>query len=191
MNYKKLGTIPLADMLKQLQEKAPDLYAEVVSVRSRNHGRLSQLLAQKLDNWLVAQVPPYRDTFKDETRELVEREGKRIRDEREAAARIEHWRSQGLLDNEHNANAITKFIKEHSVLKGRFTSQAVDVAVDFLGPKGSNVLQWRSIVVAPAPAATPKPWKPGDQLPLDATVQMLRDAPVGDVKEWKRRKQGK
>jgi hypothetical protein len=130
-----------------------------------------------------------RDTFKDETRELVEREGKRIRDERQAAARIEHWRSQGLLDNEHNANAITKFIKEHSVLMGRFTSQVVDVAVDFLGPKGSNVLQWRSIVVAPAPAATPKPWELGDPLPDNATEYMLRNSSLDDVKAWKRRKQ--
>ena len=123
--------------------------------------------------------------------ELAIRERKRLATEREASARIEYWKSQGLLDNELNASAITKFIKEHPVLKGRFTPQAVDIAIDFLGTKGSNVLQWRPKVTAPPSAATPKPWKPGDPLPDNATVAQLHAASVEEVREWKRRKQGK
>jgi hypothetical protein len=76
-------------------------------------------------------------------------------------------------------------------LKGRFTQAAVDIAVDFLGAKGSNVLQWQPKVVAPPPAAIPKPWRPGDPLPDNATVAQLHAASVEEVKEWKRRKQGK
>ena len=156
--------------------------------------RIPQQLAQRIDDWLVAQEPPqepYRDTFIEDTRKLIESESKRLKSEREALARIEYWKSQGLLDNEHNANEITKFIKEHSVLQGRFTSQAVDIAVDFLGAKGSNVLQWQSAISKAAPAASAPSWKPDDPLPDNATVAQLRAAPVDDVKEWKRRKQGK
>jgi hypothetical protein len=36
-----------------------------------------------------------------------------------------------------------------------------------------------------------EPWKPGDPLPDNATVAQLHAASVEEVKEWKRRKQGK
>ncbi len=44
---------------------------------------------------------------------------------------------------------------------------------------------------APPSAPTPKPWKTGDTLPDNATVAQLHTASVEEVKEWKRRKQGK
>ena len=134
------------------------------------------------------------DRFKRETRELLERESKRLKNERDAQALLEYYVKNGLLNNEFNANAITDFIETSDKLKssqGRFTKQSVYLAVDFLGPKGSNVLQWQPKIAAPPPAATPKPWKPGDPLPDNATVAQLHAASVEEVKEWKRRKQGK
>ena len=201
MNYKKLGKIPLADLLLLLHDKAPELFAEIkprtnwgtTSWSGSDKVSISQSLAQRIDDWLVAQEPPqpkYVDRFKEETAELIEREGKRIRGEREAQARLQEYAEQGLLDSEYNATMIANFIKEHAVLKGQFTRAAVDVAVDFLGPKGSGVLQWRPKVVAPPPTATPKVWRPGDPLPDEATEYQLRHSSLDDVKAWTRRKQG-
>ena len=135
------------------------------------------------------------ERFKEETRKIIEAESKRLKDEREAEDLLNHYQQQGLLNNQHNTDLIVDFIYTSDKLKslqGRFTKQSVYLAVDFLGPKGSNVLQWRpKEVAAPPPAATPKPWKPGDPLPDNATVAQLHAASVEEVKEWKRRKQGK
>jgi hypothetical protein len=191
MSYKRLGQIPIEDILQQLQEKNPDLYAEVKS-RGTRRGKvhLTQALAQKLDNWLVAEeIKNYRDPFNDEISALAISESKRLRNEREAQARFDYWRSQGLIDNEANASAITRFITEHAVLKGKLTAQAVDVAIDFLSAKGSNVLQWQQKIAAPPPAPAPKPWKAGDPLPDEATEYQLRHSSVAEIKAWKRHKQ--
>jgi hypothetical protein len=216
MSYKKLGTIPLPDLLLLLRDKAPELFAEIKPRTDHTKGvNISQALAAKIDDFLVSLEPPQHthgfgipqgtqqpvppkpkpepwvDPFHKETAELIEREGKRIRRERAAQARLEYWQSQGLLDNKANADAIVNFIKEHNILKGRFNQASVDIAIDWLGPKGSNVLQWRPKVVAPPPAPPPKPWKPGDPLPDSATEYQLRHSSLADMKAWKRRKQGK
>jgi hypothetical protein len=104
-------------------------------------------------------------------------------------ARLDYWRSQGLLDNEHNANAIVNFIQASDklkALKGRFTQQTVDLAVDFLGAKGSNVLQWQPKVAAP-PTPPPQPVRrlPNGEpeLPLDASQFQMRRASVDQLRD--------
>jgi hypothetical protein len=153
-------------------------------------------VASRLDSWLmlnglgIAEKPkqePYVDRFREETEALRVSENKRIRDERAASARLQQYvDEQGLLNNEHNANAITKFINEHSVLKGRFTSQAVDIALDFLGAKGSNTLQWRPKAAAPPPPP-PQPVRrlPNGEpeLPLDANQFQMRRASVEQLRD--------
>jgi len=60
-NFRKIGKIPLPDLLLLLKEKAPDLFNEI---QPRTHGgtarwegtnsvHISVALAQKIDNWLV------------------------------------------------------------------------------------------------------------------------------------------
>jgi hypothetical protein len=203
MNYKKLGKIPLADLLLLLQQKAPNLFEEIkprthwdgASWDGTKNVSISQALAQRIDHWQVAQEPPqpklepYVDLFKEETAELIEREGKRIRDEREASARVEYWKSQGREDNEHNATAITNFLQTSDKLKsvkGRFTPQTVDLDVDFLGAKGSKVLQWRPKVGAPPPPP-PQPVRRlsncEPELPLDANQFQMRRASVEQLRD--------
>jgi len=200
--FKRLGTIPLSEMMPLLQSKAPDLFEETKSHlhfdgktwRGNPRTPLPRQLAQRIDDFLIAQEPPYKDPFHEDTEALRLSENKRIREERDAAAMLEYYIGQGLLDNKHNADAIMSFIQTSDklkTLKGHFTKQTVYIAVDFLGPKGSNTLQWRPKVEVQPPAATPKPWKPGDPLPDNATVAQLHAASVEEVKEWKRRKQGK
>jgi hypothetical protein len=197
--YKKLGQVPLSDIMPELQTKAPELFKEVASRIRWDAGSatwdssksLPQALAQKLDDWLVAQVPPEKsepEKFREESAALAISERKRLSEEREAQARLDYWKTQGLEDNEHNANAVANFIKTHSVLKSRFTAQAVDIAIDFLGRKGSNVLQWQQNI-AVKPAAKPVVWKAGDPLPDNATNAMLRASSVSEVKAWRDRQQ--
>jgi hypothetical protein len=67
-----------------------------------------------------------------------------------------------LLNIQENANAIDNFIRTAPELKGwnKFTPKTVDIAISFLGPKGSNVLQWS----APQTAAPAQPEVPAEVL---------------------------
>ena len=185
------------------RRKAPDLFKEIKSAKSHKQRiHLSQSLAQRIDDFLVAQESEPKpdkaqteyverwvaakktaaepksepERFRESTRELIEREGLRIRTERAVVARFEFWQTQGLLNTQKNADEITNFI---SILRVPLTPNAVDTAVVKLRDR----LEWYK----PAP---PQPaWKPGDPLPPDATVQMLRDSSVDEIKAWRRRKQ--
>ena len=195
MTYKKLGKIPIADLMLSLKQKAPDLFEEIAPHMNWSDGtaRISQSLAQKLDDWLVAQESPYIDPHHAEMAEIRVRENKRIREERDhkaALVRLQKYADeQGLAETEKNTALVKDWI-DASYAKGYWSPGNVDAAISFLGPRGSNILQWRPKVVAPPPVATPKPWKPGDPLPDNATVAQLHAASVEEV-EWKRRKQGK
>jgi hypothetical protein len=195
MTYKKLGQTPIVDLMLSLKQKAPDLFEEIAPHVNFNDGtaRISQSLAQKLDDWLVAQEPPYRDTFHEETEKIRVNENKRIREEREAQARLQQYvDEQGLLDNEYNANSIAKFIQtsnKMTAFKGRFTPQSVDLAIEWL--RASKILQWRSEVVAPPPAAKPTVERlPNgeERLPSDTTNAILHRSSKAQVKDWIERK---
>jgi hypothetical protein len=80
-------------------------------------------------------------------------------------------------------------------LKGRFTSQSVNLAVDFLGAKGLEVLQWRP-KVAPTPPPPPRLVRrlPNGELklPVNATEGQMRAASVEQLKDLlKRRGEGR
>jgi len=195
--YKKLGKIPLADLLLLLHQRAPDLFKEIkprnwddgASWDGTKNVAISQSLAQRIDDWLVAQEKPEPERFREETAALMERESKRLATERYALARIEYWKSQGLEDNSHNADSIANFIQTSDKLKslkGSFTPQTVDLAIDFLGARGSNTLQWRPKVAAPPPPP-PQPVRrlPNGEpeLPLDANQFQMRRASVEQLRD--------
>jgi hypothetical protein len=114
-----------------------------------------------------------------------EAETKRLTERAAAIARLEQYtKERGLADTPENAALIQQFLDENA--KGRWSPRNVDAAVQVLRQQ----LQWK-VPEPPAPAATtPKRvWKRGDTGPLpdDATEQMLRDATLAQVKEWRDR----
>jgi hypothetical protein len=125
------------------------------------------------------------DVSKNEERRRVEQQA---RDEDAFVARLEEWGRSGLETTQENANAIVDWIKQHPELKGYVSAQAVDLAVAWLGPKGSNVLTWTpKTASAPPPPAEPTEvlgtLPNGDkQLPLDKAP--TNKASSVQVKDW-------
>ena len=76
-----------------------------------SRSKFLRTVASRLDAWLCLNEPPKPeksepDRFREETRELIEREGKRIRDERNAVVVLEHYVEQDLINCKDNADAI-------------------------------------------------------------------------------------
>lgn len=116
------------------------------------------------------------DISKNDERRRVEQQA---RDEDAFEARLEEWGRSGLETTQENANAIVDWIKHHPQLKGYFSAQAADLAVAWLGQKGSNVLTWKPQVEAPQ--TPPQPEEPQEvladwQLPLDADERTMKRA---------------
>ena len=132
------------------------------------------------------------DVSKNEERRRVEQQA---RDEDAFEARLEEWGRSGLETTQENANAIVDWIKQHPQLKGYFSAQAVDLAVAWLGPKGSNFLTW-----TPKTAPAPPPSEPAEpqeilgalpdgstQLPLDVDRFTLSRATKDQARDWLKR----
>jgi hypothetical protein len=113
------------------------------------------------------------DISKNDERRRVEQQA---RDEEAFEARLEEWGRGGLETTQENANAIVDWIKQHPQLKGYVSAQAADLAVAWLGPKGSNVLTWKPQVEALPPPA-PEPTEVLATL-TDGTAQLPLDQPI-------------
>jgi hypothetical protein len=94
----------------------------------------------------------------------------RAADQAAARNRLHEYEVNGLEDTQHNADAIRTWLDDN--VKGYPSKQGVDLAIQWLGPRGKNVLTWRKAEAAPPPSPEPEqpmgevlePW----QLPLDA-----------------------
>src|SRR5258708_32093244 len=101
------------------------------------------------------------DVSKNEERRRLEQQA---RDEDAFEARLREYERAGLEPTSENADKIMAFIKDHPQLKGYYSVQAADVAVAWLGPKGSNVLTSKP-KEAPAPPPPPDPLEVLQPLP--------------------------
>jgi hypothetical protein len=119
------------------------------------------------------------DVSKNEERNRV---AQQARDEDAFEERLREYERAGLEPTPENADKIVAFIKDHPQLKGYYSAQAADVAVAWLGPKGSNALTWKPQVEAkpPEPAEPAEsqeslePW----QLRIDASEPEMKNASV-------------
>jgi hypothetical protein len=138
-------------------------------------------------------------------REVVAREEaelKRLKDESRGIARLQQYSDeQGLEETPENLAAVQTFI-DASPVKGYWSREIVDAAIQNLGPKGTNVLTWTP-KTAPAPPQPPsEPAEPQEvlgtlpdgttQLPLDVDQFTIRRASKEQARDWlKRRNAGK
>ncbi len=113
------------------------------------------------------------------------------RDEDAFEARLEEWGRSGLETTQENANAIVDWIKQNPQLKGYFSAQAADLAVAWLGPKGSNALTWKPQAEVPPLVESAEPTEileplPNREprLPLDVDNATLRRASKEQAKDY-------
>jgi hypothetical protein len=193
-NSGKLDMVALKAYDANLFRKAHD-YIPADGVLTSTFG-IPTDIAEQLNDWLASRAANWMDDHKQEIRNMNATAKQRLLDERAATARLAEWESAGLLNNQHNHDAITDFIatSHHlQALKGRLTAQAVDICIDFLGPKGSNTLQWVAKKVAPVVASAPmlpkvRVLSNGEpELPLNATEQQMRKASITQLKDLSRR----
>ncbi len=113
------------------------------------------------------------DVSKNDERRRVEQQA---RDADAGIARLQQYvDEQGLEESSANLAAVQAFIDAQ--VKGYWSSEIVDAAIQNLGPKGTNVLKW-----APKPAPVPPPPEPAEpaehlepwQLPIDADERMMK-----------------
>jgi hypothetical protein len=149
--------------------------------------RLERLLDQIERKRLNDEAKKERDDFNQRMKDNAQKE----RDRLAAIARLDEYsRVRGLLSSDHNIKVITDFIAdapELKTLRGRWTAQTIDIAVSFLGPKGTDELEWAPPqIVAPShqPPQTETLGKCSDglsQLPLNTvparyhSVAQLKD----------------
>jgi len=132
-----------------------------------------------------------------EAMDLNETEARRKReaDEKAGLARLQQYqRERGLLDSQHNGEAIRKFLEEHPQTNGIVTESTIDVAISHLGPKGSNTLQWAQPKPATPPSVPDVRRLPNGEaeLPIDASEVAMRKASVPQLKDLAaRRREGK
>ena len=132
------------------------------------------------------------DVSKNEERRRVERQASH---EDAFEARLREYERAGLEPTSENADKIVAFIKDHPQLKGYYSSQAADVAVAWLGPKGSNVLTWKpKEAPAPPPSESAEPTEVlgtlpdgTKQLPLDVDQFTLSRATKDQARDWLKR----
>jgi hypothetical protein len=115
--------------------------------------------------------------FKEQVRQLADTQ----RDKQAAIARLDEYeRARGLIASDKNIAAITDFIQNSDELKGskgRWSVATVDVAVAFLGPRGTNVLEFVTpkALQSSTPSSTPLPpeYLPNgeERLPLGTVPQ--------------------
>lgn len=116
----------------------------------------------------------------------------KARVDREAGiARLLEWsKSAGLEDTKLNSEHIQKWLVENC--KGYLSASNINVAIDCLGPRGTNVLTWRKPEPA-APVASEQPkvelLPNGEpQLPLDASADQMRGASLTQLRDLSHRR---
>lgn len=123
-------------------------------------------------------LPPQIDIEKEFQADL-----KRAVDQKQGLDRLQQYVvEQGLAEDPANAAAIQQWLDEN--VKGYWSAQGVDLAIQWLGPRSKNVLKWApKAAPPPPPPAAPteilEPW----QLPLDADEAMMKRASVRALKD--------
>lgn len=110
---------------------------------------------------------------------------KKAADEAAAKARLEEYAALGLEETSHNFELIRDYVN-NSEVHGYWSSEIVDIAIQWLGPRSKNVLTWKP-KEAPAPPPPPsqepvevlEPW----QLPLNADEHSMKRADVRALKD--------
>jgi hypothetical protein len=98
----------------------------------------------------------------------------RATDEARGLARMEQYAvEQGLARSPENAAAIKEWLENN--VKGYISAVGVDAAIQWLGPRGSNVLTWTPKSVVPPPV--PQPIKVLGTLP-NGESQLALDQPI-------------
>lgn len=97
--------------------------------------------------------------------------------------RLNDYAASGLEDTQANAAAIKQWLDEN--VKGYLSEQAIDLAVQWLGPRGKDVLTWKPKTVAsplPAHAASSEALQDW-QLPINADERTMKKASVRALKD--------
>jgi hypothetical protein len=184
-----------------LRESHPRLYRTVVKYHFNlretsgeqeiDESRLSEFTRGELLDWRSAQpalqsaepLPPQIDLDAEFKADL-----QRAADEARGLARLEQYCvEQGLERTPANAKAVQDFI-DSSPVKGYWSREIVDAAIQNLGPKGSNVLTWTPQALQPPPAPTPAPvveYLPNGEprLPLDIDERSMKSSSVPQLKD--------
>jgi hypothetical protein len=111
-------------------------------------------------------------------------------DAAEAKARLQQYvDEQGLEPSQHNLDVISAWLRQN--LKGYWSSTGIDVAIQTLGPRGTDTLRWKPKVAEPPPAPPP-PAEPTEvlgnlpngepRLPLDKPIPPK--ASKEQAKDW-------
>lgn len=115
-------------------------------------------------------------------------------DEALAKRRLEQFCvEQGLARTPENVEKIQSWLDKN--VRGYWSQQGVDAAVVALGARGTNELTWDPLPPPPAPPV-PEPEAPrvlsnGEpELPLDASVQVMRHASLVQLRDLDRRQHG-
>ena len=109
-------------------------------------------------------------------------------DKQRGINRLNEYAAAGLGDTQANADAIRTWLNEN--LRGYLSEQGVDLAVQWLGPRGKNVLTWRpkeappQAIPEPAGGETLEPWR----LPLDADERTMKAASVKSLQDLIKRR---
>lgn len=110
-------------------------------------------------------------------------------DEGKGTARLKQYvDEQRLADTKENADAIRDWFDQN--LKGYISAPGMDAAIANLGPRGTNVLTWKSKATIPPPVPESTAEVLGvcsdglPQLPLNTPQSVLKKASAAQVKDW-------
>jgi hypothetical protein len=148
-------------------------------------------IADRLEQWLIKEEDRKVERMQADEQRRLDDEIKRVNDLTAARARLEEWVKAGLLNTQENANAIDNFIRTAPELNGwnKFTPKTVDVAISFLGPKGSNVLTWAAppetvTITSPEPVVS---YLDNGEVQLPIGTQPTRAHSVAQLKDLDKR----
>jgi hypothetical protein len=113
--------------------------------------------------------------------ELVDREA--------ARARLQQYADvHGLSETDENFRLIEEWVKSN--LKGYWSATAVDLSIQWLGPRSKNILQWKpkEAPAPPEPEPEPKEVLADWQLPIDASEAMMKKASVAALQDLIKRR---
>ena len=149
-------------------------------------------IADRLEQWLIKEDEKNVARMQADEQRRIDEDAKRVRDLEAARGRLDEWVQAGLLNNMHNAEKIDQWIRNADELggaKGRFSVGAVDTAIAFLGPKGSNVLQWAAppttvTLTSPEPVVA---YLPNGEVQLPIGTQPTRAHSIAQLKDLDKR----
>lgn len=161
-NYKMLGAVPLQEIIDLLKKQCPENLQPTLAKLEAGERGLKMAESRLLANYEPPAPPKPDDSMQrneEYNRRVLEDAAKVVKERDAAIRRLNAWEQAGLLPNDENRAAINKALVELPALaewrsKGSvLTEGIIDVVVSHLGPKGTNVLQWKPKEVAPAPTA--------------------------------------